>query len=174
MTGPSLEGRLQRNGSASHMLQNAQVGAYVFPIPPQYTNWVEEVRAWRNGAVLLNQSYHMTDLYVRGPDTVRFLSHVGVNSFAGFGRNKAKQLVCCNPDGFVIGDGILFGLEDDEALFIGRPPLAHWMIYQAQIGPYDVTTEIDIRSLENADKPTQTLSFRGAGAEGARHPQRGE
>ena len=58
MTGPSLEGRLQRNGSASHMLQNAQVGAYVFPIPPQYTNWVEEVRAWRNGAVLLNQSYH--------------------------------------------------------------------------------------------------------------------
>ncbi len=159
MTGPSLEGRLQRNGSASHMLQNAQVGAYVFPIPPQYTNWVEEVRAWRNGAVLLNQSYHMTDLYIRGQDTIRFLSHVGVNSFAGFGRNKAKQLVCCNPDGFVIGDGILFGLEDDEALFIGRPPLAHWMIYQAQIGPYDVTTEIDIRSLENADKPRKLYRF---------------
>jgi glycine cleavage system aminomethyltransferase T len=155
----SLADRIAEFGSPSEMLQNSQTGPYQFPIAPQYTNWMEEVRAWRNGAVLLNQSYHMTDLYVRGPDAVRFLSHVGVNSFAGFGRNKAKQLVCVNPDGYVIGDGIIFGLDDDEILYVGRPPLANWMTYQASLGQFDVATELDIRSLENPDNPRKLYRY---------------
>lgn len=159
MTAGSLEDRIHSFGTPSQMLQNAQVGAYVFPIPPQYSNWIEEVRAWRNGAVLLNQSYHMTDLYLRGPDAVKLLSHVGVNSFKGFGRNKAKQLVCVNPDGYVIGDGIIFGLEDDEILYVGRPPLAHWLKFQAETAGFDLTAELDIRSLENSDKPRRLYRF---------------
>src|SRR5690606_3386076 len=85
--------------------------------------------------------------------------HVGVNSFAGFGRDKAKQLVCCNPDGYVIGDGIVFGLEDDEVLYVGRPPLSNWLAYQASISDLDITTEIDIRSLENPDKPRKLYRY---------------
>ncbi|MCQ1855111.1 aminomethyl transferase family protein [Neorhizobium galegae] len=159
MSDKTLQDKIDRIGNASHMLQNSQVGAYVFPISPQYTNWMEEVRSWRNSAVLLNQSYHMTDLYIRGKDTVKFLSYVGVNSFEGFGRDKAKQLVCCSPDGYVIGDGIIFGLEDDEALYVGRPPLTNWMAYQAEIGDFDITTEMDIRSLENSAKPRKLYRY---------------
>ncbi|MFV0384416.1 aminomethyl transferase family protein [Paracoccus sp. (in: a-proteobacteria)] len=155
----NLEQRLKGYASPAQMLQNSQTGAYAFPIPAQYTNWMEEVRAWRHGAVLLNQSYHMTDLYMRGPDVVKFLSHVGVNSFANFGRNKAKQLICVNPDGYVIGDGIIFGLEDDEILYVGRPPLAYWLAYQAEIGDFDVTTDFDIRSLENTGTPRKLYRF---------------
>ncbi|MFV0243598.1 MAG: aminomethyl transferase family protein [Qingshengfaniella sp.] len=156
----SLEGRIKEHGgNPSKMLQNSQVGPYVFPVAPQYTNWIEEVRAWRNSAVLLNQSYHMTDLYLRGPDAIRMLSHVGVNSFKNFGRNKAKQLVCCNYDGYVIGDGIIFALEDDEILYVGRPPLAHWMKFIADTGDFDVTAELDIRSLENPDKPRKLYRY---------------
>lgn len=69
MAAKSLEDRIGEYGNPALMLQNSQVGPYVFPVAPQYSNWIEEVRAWRNSAVLLNQSYHMTDLYVRGPDT---------------------------------------------------------------------------------------------------------
>jgi len=159
MAHKSLEDRIKDYSSPVQMLQNSQSGAYQFPIPAQYTNWVEEVRAWRNTAILLNQSYHMTDLYVRGPDTIKLLSHVGVNSFKTFGRNKAKQLICVNPDGYLIGDGILVGLEDDEALFIGRPPISHWIAYQAEIGDFDVTTELDFRSLENPDKPRKLYRY---------------
>ena len=159
MTTITLETKIAEAGNAAHMLQNAPIGPYVFPIAPQYSNWIEEVRAWRNSAVLLNQSYHMTDLYVRGPDVAAFLSYVGVNSFAGFGRDKAKQLVCVNPEGYVIGDGIIFGLEDDEALYVGRPPLAYWMAYQAEVADFDVTVEFDIRSLENADKPRKLYRY---------------
>lgn len=159
MATESLETRIKAAGSAAHMLQNAQGGAYVFPVAPQYTNWIEEVRAWRNSAVLLNQSYHMTDLYVRGPDMVKLLERVGINSFKGFGRNKAKQLICCNHDGHVIGDVILLGLEDDEALLIGRPPVSSWVTYQAEISGLDVTTELDIRSLQNPDQPRKLYRF---------------
>lgn len=155
----NLEDKIKQYGNPSLMLQNAQVGPYVFPIAPQYTNWYEEVKAWREGAVLLNQSYHMTDLYVRGPDTVKFLSHIGINSFANFGKNKAKQLICCNYDGYVIGDVILLGLEDDEALLIGRPPVCNWAAFQAEVGDFDVTTEFDIRSLENSDKPRKLYRY---------------
>lgn len=159
MTNSSLQQKIDAWGNASQMLQNSEIGAYVFPIAPQYTNWYEEVRAWRNGAVLLNQSYHMTDLYVRGPDTIKFLSYVGINSFTNFGRNKAKQLVCCSPEGYVIGDVILLGLEDDEALLIGRPPVSSWVRYQAEISDFDVTCEVDIRSLENSEKPRKLYRY---------------
>lgn len=159
MSDKTLQNKIDRIGNPSHMLQNSQVGPYVFPIAPQYTNWMEEVRAWRDGAVVLNQSYHMTDLYIRGRDTIKFLSYVGINSFADFGRDKAKQLVCCSPDGYVIGDGIIFGLEDDDALYVGRPPLSNWMAYQAKIGDFDITTEMDIRSLENPDKPRKLYRY---------------
>ena len=159
MAKQSLEDRIRKYGNPAQMLQNSQVGPYVFPVAPQYTNWIEEVRAWRGSAVLLNQSYHMTDLYVRGPDTIKLLERVGVNSFKGFGRNKAKQLICVNPDGHVIGDVILLGLEDDEVLLIGRPPVSHWVAYQAEISGLDVTTELDFRSLENPDKPRRLYRF---------------
>lgn len=155
----SLDQRITEHGSAARMLQNSTAGPYQFPIPAAYTNWIEEARAWRHGAVLLNQSYHMTDLYVRGPDVAALLSRVGVNSFANWGRDKAKQLVCVNPDGYVIGDVIVFGLEDDEALLIGRPPVCNWVAYQAGISGLQVTTEFDIRSLDNPDRPRKLYRF---------------
>jgi len=111
----SLQNKIDRVGNVSAMLQAAPVGQYVFPYDLQYSNWIEETRAWRNSAVMLEQSYHMTDLYIRSPQLREFLEHVAVNSFATWGAGKAKQIVCVNPDGYVIGDGILFGHADDEA-----------------------------------------------------------
>ncbi|WP_246022548.1 aminomethyl transferase family protein [Pararhodobacter zhoushanensis] len=159
MTAKTLSDRIRESGTAAKMLQNAATGPYQFPIPPAYTNWMEEARAWRNSAVLLNQSYHMTDLYLRGPDVKKLLERVGINSFANWGRNKAKQLVCVNEDGFVIGDVICLGLEDDESLLIGRPPVCNWVAYQAEISRLDVTTEFDIRSLENPDQPRKLYRY---------------
>ena len=41
-------------------------------------------------AVLFDQSYHMSDYYVEGPDVRRLVSDVAVNSVANFERNVAK------------------------------------------------------------------------------------
>ena len=110
----SLEEKINGAKSAVDMLQNSPTGKYVFPVPPKFTNWMDEQEAWRKTAVIFDQSIHMTDLYVRGPDAIKLLSDLAVNNFAGFDRNKTKQLVCCNHDGYLIDDMIVFGLEDDE------------------------------------------------------------
>jgi glycine cleavage system aminomethyltransferase T len=100
----------------------------------------------------------MTDLYVEGPDTIRLLSDVGVNSFKNYGRNKAKQLICCSDDGYLIGDMILFGLEDHKVNIVGRPVVANWIQYQIEGGRYDVTFERDERSVNNP-RPRKTYRF---------------
>ena len=158
MTLKTLQQKIDAAGDPVTMLRNSQSGPYVFPIAAEFSNWRDEQEAWRKTAILFDQSYHMTDLYVEGPDTVRLLSHLGVNSFQGFQRNKAKQFVACNHDGYVIGDGVLCALEDDKVILIGRPPVSNWVHYHAVTGGYDVRVERDERSLQNG-RPRKLYRF---------------
>ena len=155
----TLNDKLAREGNAVRMMYNAPTGRYAFPIAPEFTHWSEEQRAWREGVALMDQSFHMTDLYISGPDTVALLSHLAVNSFAGFGRNKAKQIVCCNEDGYLIGDAIVFGLEDDAVNIVGRPVLPNWIQYHAETGGWDVKVVRDQRSLDDPKKPRLTYRY---------------
>jgi glycine cleavage system aminomethyltransferase T len=50
-----------------------------------------------------------------------------VNSFKNFGRDKAKQLVVCNDDGYVIGNAVLFGLEENKVSIVNRPNAGNWV-----------------------------------------------
>jgi vanillate/3-O-methylgallate O-demethylase len=158
MTYKSLQDKLDHVGNAVAMLRDSQVGPYVYPIPSEFSNWRDEQRAWRDTVALMDQSFHMTDLYVRGPDVKRLVSDLGINTFANFGRNKAKQFVACNHEGYVIGDVVLFGLEDDKVNIVGRPAVANWVQFNAETGNYDVEVERDERSISNA-KPRKTFRF---------------
>ena len=112
--------RLKEAGNPVKMLRNSKIGAYVYPIVPyEFTNWRDEQRAWRETAVLFDQSHHMAELTVKGPDALKLISYTTINSFANFTPNKAKQMVPCSYDGYVIGDGILFYLDENELLFVG-------------------------------------------------------
>ena len=155
--GKSLEAKIQQYGNAAEMLRNVPQGRYDYPMRSEFSNWRDEQRAWNETAVIFDQSFHMTDIYFKGPGVRRLMSDVGVNSFANFGRNKAKQLVACNYDGYVIGDSILFGLEDDEFSLVGRPVTPNWVAYQAEAGGYDVKVTRDERSLGNDGR---RLTFR--------------
>jgi glycine cleavage system aminomethyltransferase T len=149
MTSKSLEDLLNAAGNAVDMLRNVQSGPNVYPVvPAEYTNWRDEQRAWQETCILFNQSYHMTDMYVKGPDALKLLSHLGVNSFKNFGANKAKQFIACNYDGYVIGDVILFGLEDDLFNVVGRPSVHNWVQYHCETGGYDAAVERDERSVD--------------------------
>ena len=130
------------------LLRHSQTGPYVYPVvPPEFTNWRDEQRAWQETCVLFNQSFHMTDMYVEGPDAFRLLSELGVNSFKDFGPNKAKQFVACNADGYVIGDVVLFHLEEERFNLVGRASVHNWVRYHCETGGYDATTELDERSV---------------------------
>lgn len=145
----SLEDKLQAHGNPVDMLRNSPVGGYEFPFPAQYSNWRDEQEAWQKSVVLFDQSFHMTDVYFEGPDVMRLLSDVMVNTLKNFGKNKAKQIVACNEDGYVIGDAILFGHADDKVSVVGRPSVPNWVHYQAEKGGYNVKVTRDERTVSN-------------------------
>jgi vanillate/3-O-methylgallate O-demethylase len=150
MAPTNLEDKLQAAGSAVALARNSQIGPYVYPaVAAEFTNWRDEQIAWRETAALFDQSHHMTDLYIEGPDAIRLLSDLGVNSFENFAVNKAKQFVCCNPDGYVIGDAILFYLAENRLSLVGRPSAHNWVQYHGETGDYDVTFDRDERTAVN-------------------------
>jgi vanillate/3-O-methylgallate O-demethylase len=149
MSHRNLEERLRAAGNIVDMLRNAQTPPYIYPVvPPEYSNWRDEQRAWQHSCVFFNQSYHMMESYLEGPDALRLVSDLGVNSFKTFTPNKAKQYVACNHDGYVIGDGVLFHLDEHSMSFVGRPPVTNWIEYHVATGNYDVTFQRDERALE--------------------------
>lgn len=150
MSARNLEELLQTVGNPVAMLRNSQMGAYVYPVvPAEFSNWRDEVRAWRETVVLFDQTHHMVEQYVEGPDALKLLSHLGTNSFANFPVNRAKQFSPCSYDGYVIGDGILFHLEQNKLVFVGRAPTANWIQFHAETGGFNVKTEKDDRSPSN-------------------------
>jgi glycine cleavage system aminomethyltransferase T len=160
----SLEGLLATAENPVVLLRNSQTGANVFPgVPPEFTNWRDEQRAWQTTCVLFDQSFHMNDLAVEGPDALELLSHLAVNSFDGFGVDRAKHFVPCNPDGYVIGDVILFALGDDRFNLVGRAPALNWILYHAETGGYDVTVELDVRTALRTDGRRRSYRFQVQG-----------
>lgn len=158
MKGQSLEDVLRAAGSPVELLRNSKIGPYVYPVvPPEFTNWRDEQRAWQQSCVLFNQSFHMTDMYIEGPGAMQLLSDLGINSFRNFGPNKAKQFVACNYDGYVIGDAVLFCLDENYFNLVGRPSVHNWVQYHCETGGYDASVERDERSVVRQGPPVRKV-----------------
>ncbi len=164
MTYRSLEEKLQAIGNPVEMVRNSQLGPYVYPaVPSEFSNWRDEQVAWRETCALFDQSHHMTDLTIEGPDAVKLFSDLGVNTFQNFVPGKAKQFVACNYDGYVIGDAILFFLEENRLRLVGRPSAHNWVQFHAETGDYDVKVDRDERTAVNPTGRRQLYRFQVQG-----------
>ncbi|OGA08818.1 MAG: glycine cleavage system protein T [Betaproteobacteria bacterium RIFCSPHIGHO2_12_FULL_69_13] len=112
-------------------------------IPPEFTNWRDEQRAWRETAILFDQSHHMPELFLSGPDALRLLERLGINTFVNFAPDRAKQFVACTPRGHVIGDCIAYCHAPESFELISGMSVLNWVQYQAQAGGYKVSIERD-------------------------------
>jgi len=160
MAAKNLQQVMDAAGNPVDMLRNSQIGAYVYPVvPAEFTNWRDEQWAWRHATVLFDQSHHMANLYVEGPDALKLVTELGTNSYAKFPVDRAKQFAPCSYSGHVIGDGILFHLEQNKLVFVGRAPAANWLQYHGETGGYNVKVTMDDRSpMRPMGKPV-TRSF---------------
>ena len=160
----NLEEKLKAAGDPVKMLRNAQTPPNAYPgVPAEYTNWRDEQWAWQNSAVLFNQSYHMADLAVEGPDALKLLNYLGINSFKGFAVNKAKQFVPVTPYGHVIGDVILFYLAENTFNLVGRAPVLNWIMFHAATGKWNVKVELDQRTALRTDGKRKVYRYQVQG-----------
>ena len=144
----NLQEVLDAKGSAVELLRNSQIGSYIYPVvPADFQNWIKEQRAWRETAVLYDQSHHMDNLFLRGSDAIKLISDTAINSVANFPVDKAKQYVPTSSTGGVVGDGILFREAEDEYVYVGRAPAANWLLFHGETGGYaNLDIEVDRRS----------------------------
>ena len=143
----SLSSAMAKAGGAVPLLRNSRVGMYVYPVvAPEFQNWRSEQAAWRDSAVLFDQSHHMDELIVEGPQATEFLSQHGINSFANFDLNRAKHFVPVTPSGHVIGDHIIFREREDKYILVGRAPTSNWLMFCAANGKWNVRLRYDPRS----------------------------
>ena len=148
MAPKNLQEVIDAAASPVELLRNSQIGSYIYPVvPADFQNWIKEQKAWRDTAVLYDQSHHMDNLFLRGSDAIKLISDTAINSTALFPVDKAKQYVPTTAAGHVIGDGILFREAEDEYVYVGRAPASNWLLYHGETGGYqNLDIEIDRRS----------------------------
>ncbi len=159
----TLQSLMDAAGGSVELLRSAPLGRYVFPkIPPEFTNFRDEMRAWKQGVAMLEQSYHMCELHLRGPQVIDLLSELSVNKLATFPTMRAKQLVMCGHDGNYLADAIIFHEEDDFYRIVGAPFASDWVQYNAGLGKYDVEAMIDLPlSVRDGDRDIYRLQVQG-------------
>src|ERR1700722_18638004 len=159
MSQESLEAAITRVVSAVEVRRNSPARPHTFPVRPEFSNWRSEQTSWRESCALLDQSHHMTDLFLSGPDALPLLTRLAVNSFANFAPGKAKQYVAVNPDGFIIGDAILFHLPDGSFDLVGHPMVLDWVEFHAGSERLNIDIERDENSIVRASGPPKQFRF---------------
>ena len=148
----NLQTLIDQEGGAVSLLRNSKIGMYVYPVvAAEFSNWRDEQAAWQNSAVLFDQTHHMDEVIVEGPDSQAFLDYVGINSFANFSENRAKHFVPVTPAGHVIGDVICFREREDKFVLVGRAPACNWLKFQQAVGNWKIRIHHDPRSDSRPD-----------------------
>ncbi|WP_197052423.1 aminomethyltransferase family protein [Halobellus rufus] len=145
-----------------HSIWNHPDQSYSFP--DEFTNWIEEQRAMAETASIVDQSYHMGPLYIRGPDSIDFYEWVTVNGFDNFRKGEppmAKHVEVVTPEGYSVRDLILFYLDEEEFVTFGTPVANHWIQFNAETGDYDVTADKPYSPIEDGDPPQFRFEVQG-------------
>jgi vanillate/3-O-methylgallate O-demethylase len=160
MSRDSLEDLLQSVENPVELFRNNDLIESPYIFPDEYTNWIEEQRAVREACAIVDQSYHMDKLRIEGPDAVEFLAGVGVNDFDKFRERDPPQainMIACNPDGYAIGDVILFYRDEDVFDSVGGSWVNNWIQYNAELTDRRVTAHTVYDPFE--DGPPEEFRF---------------
>lgn len=109
-----------------------------YAVPFEYSGWRNEVMSWKNTCYLhsgLNPSFAYR---IKGPDALKLLSDISVNSYATFAVGALRHAIMCNEDGLVVAHGVVLRIAEDE--FVSHY-LGAWTDYKLRTGRYDATGE---------------------------------
>lgn len=150
----SVEDRLANAKNPVSLLRNNDFEGHTYDFPDEYSHWIEEQRAVHESAAIVDQSYHMGNLTIEGADAIDFLSGLSVNNYDSIRDGEppqARNIIVCNPDGYVIGDNILFYLDENLFTCVGGPWVNNWIRYNAELSGLAVETEIRYRPFAESE-----------------------
>ena len=107
-------------------------------VPAEFEGWRAEQHAWGETVALMEQSHHMRDLFISGPDATRLLSETSANNYRNFQLDQAKQFIPVTERGHIITDAILLREAEDKYVLTGPDGAGSWVLFHAQQGGYDV------------------------------------
>jgi vanillate/3-O-methylgallate O-demethylase len=109
-------------------------------LPPEFTGWMDESTAWKKTCYIGDWSF-LLRIRVTGPDALRLLRDLSVNSMENYAIGRAKHAIMCDHGGRVMAEGILMRLGEEEFCYQGGPML-YWLSYMCEAGGYDARTEV--------------------------------
>jgi len=107
---------------------------------PEHTNWKDEQMSWKKTCYIGDWSF-LRNLVVKGPDALKLLSDISVNSYAKFDIGQGKHIICCNEDGKLITEGIVLRTNEQEFRIQSVP--AFYTDYKLHSGKYNATSRHD-------------------------------
>lgn len=105
---------------------------------PEYTSWMDESMSWKETCYIGDWSF-LWERRFKGPDALKLLSAISVNSFAKFDIGQAKHVIHCDKSGKVIHEGILSRVDDEDFILFGRG--GFWADYRLRKGKYNAISE---------------------------------
>ena len=92
----------------SHLELGARMSPFAgYDMPIQYSGIVNEHNAVRNAYGVFDVS-HMGEIFISGPDAMRFVNHVFTNDVTDLGDGKILYGMLCYPDGGVVDDLLVY------------------------------------------------------------------
>jgi glycine cleavage system aminomethyltransferase T len=109
-------------------------------IPYIHTNWREETLSWKESCYICAELSAFPQIAVKGPDAVKLVSDISVNSFKRFPVGAIKHMIHADEAGNVAFHGLAFRLAEDV---VSTHADAFYIQYHAIKGKYEVTFERD-------------------------------
>lgn len=103
---------------AAHQRREAKFVPFAgWEMPIQYSGVVAEHRAVRGQAGLFDVS-HMGELWVSGDDAVASTNRLITNDLSKLSDNKALYTCCCNEEGTILDDLIVYRIQQESVLVV--------------------------------------------------------
>lgn len=107
-------------------------------IPHTYTNWREETLSWKKFCYIHANLSCFPTLTITGPDTIKFISDISVNSYKNFPVGSCKHMIQCSPKGNIMDHGLILRTGENEVVSYVTP---FYMMYLAEKEKYDINIE---------------------------------
>jgi glycine cleavage system aminomethyltransferase T len=111
---------------------------YPFAIPWEYTGWRDETMSWKETCYLHGNLNPTPTFRIGGPEAVKFLSDICVNTLKNFPIGTGKHGIMCTEEGFIMQDGVMIRVGEDDFITYWMAP---YIAYALMKGRYDAMGE---------------------------------